>query len=98
MGQGESVFRRLQRVTDRYLDVALEFVGEIPEDGALQKSVQAQRPVLEAFPSSPAAQAFKRLARRWRAAGRCPTAPSGRVEFFLERMLRRPTPRLRLLK
>ena len=36
-GQGESVFRRLQRVTDRYLDVALDFVGEIPEDGALQK-------------------------------------------------------------
>ncbi len=58
------MFRRLQRVTDRYLEVALDFVGEIPEDGALQKSVQAQRAVLEAFPMSPAAQAFSRLARR----------------------------------
>ena len=96
-GQGDSVFRRLQRVTDRYLDVALEFVGEIPEDGALQKAIQAQRPVFEAFPSSPAAQAFKRLAdlaRGWP----LPEGASGRVEFFLERMLRRPTPRLRLLK
>ena len=35
-GQGESVFRRLQRVTDRYLDVVLEYVGEIPEDRSLQ--------------------------------------------------------------
>lgn len=96
-GQGESVFRRLQRVTDRYLEVALDFVGEIPEDGALQKSVQAQRPVLEAFPMSPASQAFNRLAgvaRRWPT----PEGPSGRLEFFLERMLRRQPTRLKVLK
>ena len=45
----------------------------------------------------PAAQAFKRLAdlaRGWP----LPDGASGRVEFFLERMLRRPAPRLRLLK
>lgn len=96
-GQGDSVFRRLQRVTDRYLEVALDFVGEIPEDGALRMAVQAQRPVLEAYPSSPAARAFDRLAgvaRRWP----LPEGPSGRVEFFLERMLRRPAPKLKVLK
>ncbi|HEY1724376.1 MAG TPA: MinD/ParA family protein [Steroidobacteraceae bacterium] len=96
-GQGEAVFRRLQRVTDRYLDVALEYAGEIPEDGALTKAVQAQRPVLEAFPLSPAAQAFTRIAS---AAQRWPVqdGPSGRVEFFLERMLRRAPVRLKVLK
>ncbi len=96
-GQGESVFRRLQRVTDRYLEVVMDYAGEIPEDDALRKSVQAQRPVLEAFPSSPASQAFKRLAR---AAGRwpLPIGPSGRLEFFLERMLARPAARLQVLK
>jgi flagellar biosynthesis protein FlhG len=96
-GQGDSVFRRLQRVTDRYLEVTLDFVGEIPEDGALQKAVQAQRPVLEAFPSSPAAQAFNRLAslaRHWP----LPEGASGRLEFFLERMLRRPPARLMVVK
>ena len=96
-GQGESVFRRLQRVTDRYLEVVLELVGEIPEDIALRRAVQAQRPVLEAFPASPAAQAFKRLARaasRWP----LPRGPSGHLEFFLERMLARPAPRLKVLK
>jgi flagellar biosynthesis protein FlhG len=97
VGQGESVFRRLQRVTDRYLEVVLDFVGEIPEDGALQKAVQAQRPVLEAFPLCPAAQAFNRLASvasRWP----LPCGPSGRLEFFFERMLRRPAAQLRILK
>jgi flagellar biosynthesis protein FlhG len=96
-GQGQSVFRRLQRVTDRYLDVVLDYAGEIPEDGALQRAVQAQRPVIEAFPSCPAARAFSRLAgvaRSWP----LPDGPSGRVEFFLERMLRRAPPRLTVLK
>jgi len=96
-GQGDGVFRRLQRVTDRYLEVALDFVGEIPEDGALQKAVQAQRPVLEVFPLSPAAQAFNRLASvasRWP----LPDGASGRLEFFLERMLRQPAARLKVLK
>jgi flagellar biosynthesis protein FlhG len=95
--QGEGVFRRLQRVTDRYLEVGLDFVGEIPEDGALQQAVQAQRPVLEAFPMSPAARAFERLASvatRWPV----PAGASGRLEFFLERMLRRPAARLKVLK
>jgi flagellar biosynthesis protein FlhG len=96
-GQGDSVFQRLQRVTDRYLEVVLEFAGEIPEDGALQKAIQAQRPVLEAFPLSPAAKAFNRLAS---VAGRwpLPEGASGRLEFFLERMLRRAPARLKVLK
>jgi flagellar biosynthesis protein FlhG len=96
-GQGDSVFRRLQRVTDRYLEVTLDFVGEIPEDAAMRMAVQAQRPLLEAYPSSPAARAFERLAgvaRRWP----MPDGPSGRMEFFLERMLRRPAPKLKVLK
>jgi flagellar biosynthesis protein FlhG len=96
-GQGEMLFRRLQRVTDRYLTVALDYVCEIPEDAALQRAVQAQRAVLEQSPSSPAAHAFRQLAR---AAGRwpLPAGPSGRVEFFFERLLSRPPPRLQVLK
>jgi flagellar biosynthesis protein FlhG len=96
-GQGESVFRRLQRVTDRYLTVALDFVGEVPEDGALQKSIHAQRTVVELYPDSPAARAFKRLAQtanRWP----LPLGPSGRLEFFFERLLQRPAPLLKVLK
>jgi len=96
-GQGDMLFRRLQRVTDRYLDVALDYVGEVPEDVSLQRAVQSQRAVIELFPSCPAAQAFRSLARtasRWP----LPAGPSGRVEFFFERMLVRPAPRLQVLK
>jgi len=96
-GDGEGVFRRLQRVSDRYLEVVLEFVGEIPDDKSVRQSVQQQRSVLEAFPVSPAARAFRHLAHaasRWP----IPAGPSGRLEFFLERMLARTAPRLKVLK
>jgi flagellar biosynthesis protein FlhG len=63
----------------------------------LQRAVQAQRSVLELYPSSPSALAFRQLART---AGRwpLPTGPSGRLEFFFERMLTRPAPQLKVLK
>lgn len=95
--QGQMAFRRLQRVTDRYLQVVLDHVADIPEDFSLQKSVQAQRPVLEAFPNCPASKAFRDLARvadKWP----MPAGPSGRIEFFMERMLTRSAPRLTVLK
>jgi flagellar biosynthesis protein FlhG len=96
-GQGELLFRRLQRVTDRYLEVVLHYAGEIPEDVSLHRSVQSQRAVIELFPTCPAAQAFRTLARnatRWP----LPRGPSGCLEFFFERMLTRPAPRLQVLK
>ena len=95
--QGQGAFRRLQRVCDRYLQVLLEHTGDVPEDASMQKAIQAQRPVLELFPSSPAAQAIKRLARaanQWP----MPAGPSGRLEFFMERMLTRSAPKLKVLK
>jgi flagellar biosynthesis protein FlhG len=95
--EGQIAFRRLQRVTDRYLEVVLEYAGDIPEDLSLQKSVQAQRPVMEAFPSCPAARAFKSLAREARQ-WPLPAGPSGGIEFFMERMLARPAPALMVVK
>jgi flagellar biosynthesis protein FlhG len=95
-GEGQSAFRRLERVTDRYLEVVLEFAGEIPDDRAVKQSVQQQRPVIEAFPASAAARAIRQLAAqatRWP----LPEGPSGRIEFFLERMLSRSAPRLQAI-
>jgi flagellar biosynthesis protein FlhG len=95
--EGQIAFRRLQRVTDRYLDVVLDHVGDIPEDPAVQRSVQAQRPVLEAYPTCAASRAFRSLARtatQWP----LPAGPSGRIEFFMERLLTRPQPKLMVLK
>lgn len=92
-GAGAELFHRFERVTARFLDVVLEFAGEIPEDDYLRRSVREQRPVCEAYPSSPASRAFKKLAARadtWPV----PPGPRGNIEFFVERLVRRNAPRL----
>src|SRR5690349_23413235 len=63
-GEGASLFEKLQRVTTRFLDVTLEYVGEIPEDPYLRRAIREQRPVVAAFPASPASRAFKKLAQK----------------------------------
>jgi len=85
---GEQLFQRFARVTARFLDVTLEFAGEIPADEAVRRSVREQRTVLEHYPMSPAARAFKKLAERadtWP----IPDGPRGNIEFFVERLVRR---------
>lgn len=58
------VFRRLTTVTDRFLNVSIDFVGFIPRDGKVREAVRAQRPFAEMFPGGSASQAIKRVARQ----------------------------------
>jgi flagellar biosynthesis protein FlhG len=86
IGAGEQLFHKLERVTSRFLDVVLEYAGEIPEDPFVRAAIRGQRCVVSAYPSAPAARAFARLAKvasRWPAA----EGPRGNVEFFIERLL-----------
>lgn len=88
-GEGHALFGKLERVTGRFLDVNLEYTGEIPEDDFVKRAIRAQRPVLDAFPSSPAGRAFRKLAtaaESWPV----PAGPRGNLEFFVERLVRRP--------
>ncbi|MGH8219829.1 MAG: MinD/ParA family protein [Steroidobacteraceae bacterium] len=95
-GAGSELFRRLERVTGRFLDVVLDYAGEIPEDESVRRSIRSQRPVIEAYPGSPAALAFKNLAGRadkWP----LPAGPRGNLEFFVERLVQRPPVHLELV-
>jgi len=88
-GEGQTLFNKLERVTGRFLDVKLEYAGEIPDDERVRQAIRAQRPVLEAYPGSPAGRAFKKLsatADSWPV----PAGPRGNLEFFVERLVRRP--------
>lgn len=88
-GEGLALFRKLERVAGRFLDVKLEYAGEVPEDERVRQAIRAQRPVLEAYPASPAGRAFKKLAATadtWPV----PAGPRGNLEFFVERLIRRP--------
>src|SRR5215475_3863217 len=63
-GLGQALFQRFERVATRFLSVELDYVGEIPEDPFLRRSIREQRPVVTAYPSCPAAMALKTVALR----------------------------------
>jgi flagellar biosynthesis protein FlhG len=96
-GMGQALFQRFERVATRFLSVDLDYVGEIPEDAFLRRSIREQRPVVSAYPSAPASVALKTLAQR---ADNWPVAdgPRGNVEFFVERLIRRPAVRLEVVR
>lgn len=54
--------QKLARVCDRFLDVALEFMGMVPHDERLKQAIRRQSAVVDLWPSSRSGQAFKQLA------------------------------------
>lgn len=83
---GRRLFERLDRRCET-LGAALHYVGAVPEDPVLQRASAQRQPLVNAFPTSPAARALKSLARRtetWAP----PPHHQGGVAFFLERLLR----------
>ncbi len=84
--EGQDLFKKLTLVTDRFLEVSLELTAIIPFDDNLRKAVRRQRAIVDAFPRSPSAVAFKTLAAKinqWPA----PSHASGNLEFFLEQLV-----------
>jgi flagellar biosynthesis protein FlhG len=84
--EGQELFAKLSKVTDRFLDVALELVATIPFDENMRKSSRRQKTIVELFPNSPAAVAFRGLANK-AAKWPIPHQPSGHLEFFIEQLV-----------
>jgi flagellar biosynthesis protein FlhG len=83
---GRSLFRKLSRVADTYLDVVLRHLGDVPHDRYLVKAVQEQRAVVDAYPKSTSGKAFQQIAANVDALPAASEANGG-IEFFLERLL-----------
>jgi len=57
-------YDRLASAVEEHLFVRPEFLGFIPQDQALKSSAQRRSPLVKEFPSSPAASAYKSLAKK----------------------------------
>ncbi|MDF2177471.1 MinD/ParA family protein [Aliiglaciecola sp. CAU 1673] len=84
--EGQELFAKLSKVTNRFLDVALELVATVPFDENIRKAVRKQKAIVEAFPTSPAAVAINNLAKQ-AAQWPIPSQPGGHLEFFLEQLV-----------
>ncbi|MEM0515333.1 MinD/ParA family protein [Pseudoalteromonas sp. YIC-827] len=86
--EGQDLFAKLSKVTDRFLDVSLELVAAVPYDENMRKATRRQKAVVDLFPNSPASVSLKNLANKatqWP----LPNHPSGHLEFFIEKLVGR---------
>lgn len=84
--EGVLLFNKLNAACERFLDVALQYVGNVPFDENVRSAVQKQQPLLTFAPRSKASLAIRALAEKvdeWPV----PTSASGHLEFFVEQMV-----------
>ena len=60
--EGKQVYNKLSVVSEKFLNVNLNFLGYIPSDSNLMKAVMQQKPVSMVYENSKASLAFKRIA------------------------------------
>jgi flagellar biosynthesis protein FlhG len=85
-GEGDKVFRSIQGLTAADHSIICSYAGFIPFDENLRKAVSQHQAVVDAFPRSRVAMAFRNLARRVIALPR-PDRAGGHLEFFVERLI-----------
>lgn len=87
--EGQELYTKLTRVTDRFLDATLELVACIPYDNNVRQAVRKQKVIVDGFPKSPASLAFRSLASK-AASWPIPDQARGHLEFFIESLLNTP--------
>ena len=61
--ESKEVYRQLEMVTDRFLDVAINYLGYICADNNVTKGVRRQKMVSEIYPDSDASRCFQPIAK-----------------------------------
>jgi flagellar biosynthesis protein FlhG len=62
--EAEDTAHRIRLVARRFLNMDLPLLGTVPFDPAVASAVRRQEPVMTAYPQSPAAQAYRSIARK----------------------------------
>jgi len=84
--EAKDVYRKLTLVTDRFLNITIDYIGFIPYDDYLKLAVSQQRAVVDIYPNAKCSQSYMRVANQvvqWP----IPTDPKGSVQFFWRKLL-----------
>ncbi len=80
------VFKKLTMVSNRYLDISIDYLGSIPADKLMLDAIRKQKVIVEMFPSSRISIAFNELAARL-CSEHPPSTPKGSIQFFWKKLL-----------
>jgi flagellar biosynthesis protein FlhG len=84
---GEEIFERLAKVTDKFLDIKLKFLGSLPYDKLLVKAVKIQEPVSIAYPTSDINRAIKEIANDLVGANKSKDKQQDSMKSFMKRLI-----------
>jgi len=79
--EGLEVYQKLTIVSNRYLDISINYLGCIPQNQRMQEAVRRQKPIVELYPGLRISSAFAGLARTLIEAPR-DRDPKGTMQFF----------------
>jgi flagellar biosynthesis protein FlhG len=85
--EAQEVFRQLDLVTERFLDIQIHYLGCVLHDEKLSRGVKRQRLVCELYPEARASQCFQDLARRL-AKSSPASRPKGDTNLFWHHLVR----------
>ncbi|VVN70511.1 Flagellum site-determining protein YlxH [Pseudomonas fluorescens] len=85
--EGHRLFRALTTITDRFLEVVLQFAGSVPYDKLMRNAVHQRRGIYDALPRSRFSRSMDALVQK---INRWPfqSEPRGHQEFFVEKLIR----------
>ena len=81
------VFQRLTKVTSRFLQAKVGYLGFLPRDESLPRALAAQRAVVDLFPRAPCSRAFSILADALFQSAQPPVLDGG-LKLLWQRLLR----------
>lgn len=62
--ESRSIYEKLSAVVSRFLNIRLEYLGAVPQDGNITKAIMKQKPVSLEYPTSIASKAFTLMERK----------------------------------
>lgn len=80
------VYRKLTMVANRYLDIAIDYIGSVPRDKMMIDAIRKQQVMVELYPESKTSAAFEALARTIMQEPQS-LEPKGSIQFFWKRLL-----------
>lgn len=80
------VYKKLTMVSNRYLDISIDYMGSIPADRQMVDAIRRQRVITELYPDSKISLAFHRLAGRI-CMEPLHSEPKGTLQFFWNKLL-----------
>jgi flagellar biosynthesis protein FlhG len=84
--QGKEVFRQLNMVTERFLDMTIDYLGSVLFDANITQGVKRQKLVSELYPDTQASRCFTGLARKISTSSPI-HVPDGDTNFFWHHLI-----------